>query len=222
MYKGFPVLGGAQHYAEPTAMWAEYVEPRYREVAVTQYRDANGYTWTRFDKATTERELAQFGAQMTGRKEGPHLGPGDAARPGGARQPQGRPTIDDGHPGGYDPHLNVRDMDLEGIDRAVLYPTFGLTIPLVPDPGLALALCRALNNWVADFCRAEPERLLGAGIIPLHDPDAAVTELRRIARDLGVNAVMVRPNPAPPTPPSRPMHDPAFDPVWATFQELGL
>src|SRR5262249_33598821 len=44
----------------------------------------------------------------------------------------------------------------------------------------------------------------------------------RIARDLGVNAVMVRPNPAPPTPPSRPMHDPAFDPVWATFQELGL
>src|SRR5947208_502400 len=59
MYKGFPILDGDRHYTEPTALWAEYVEPRYREVAVTQYRDGNGYTWTRFDRATTERELAE-------------------------------------------------------------------------------------------------------------------------------------------------------------------
>jgi predicted TIM-barrel fold metal-dependent hydrolase len=222
VYGSFRVIDGDRHYNEPTAMWAEYVEPRYREVAVTQYADGNGYTWTRFDKTTTEQELAQFGDQMTRRREGPHMSPGDGIRPGGSRNPGGHPTWDDGHPGGFEPRLNLKDMDVDQIDVAVLYPTAGLTIPLVPDPGLSMALCRALNNWVADYCRADPARLLGIGIVTLHDPELAVRELRRIARDLGFKAVMVRPDPSPPAPPSRTLHDRAFDPVWATYQELGL
>src|SRR5437899_2058153 len=92
LYKEFPVIDGDRRYTDPPARGAEYGDRRYREGAATQSRDPNGYPGTRSDKATTEGELAEYSAQMPGRKEGPHMGPGDAARPGGARQPQGRPT----------------------------------------------------------------------------------------------------------------------------------
>jgi len=32
----------------------------------------------------------------------------------------------DGCPGGFDPHARVKDLDLDGIDAAFLYPSIGL------------------------------------------------------------------------------------------------
>ncbi len=51
-------------------------------------------------------------------------------------------------------HHTVRlaAMDKQGIDTAVLYPTGGLLIGRIREPAYAAALCRAYNDFIADYC----------------------------------------------------------------------
>src|SRR6185436_17025324 len=67
-------------------------------------------------------------------------------------------------PGGYDPHARIADMDAEGIDAAVLYPSQAMFFgPVDPIPALHdiefVADCiRAYNDWIAEYCSAYPMR----------------------------------------------------------------
>ncbi|GIW40365.1 MAG: amidohydrolase [Candidatus Binatia bacterium] len=121
-------------------------------------------------------------------------------------------------PGGFDPKARLRDMDEEGIDIAVLYPSVGLFLEAIEDPELAEASCRVYNDWLADYCSAAPDRLVGVAAVPLQDVDAAVRELRRAVSDLGMKGAFVRPNPCK----GRSLHDPYFDPFWAACAEAGV
>src|SRR5437762_6663941 len=70
-------------------------------------------------------------------------------------------------------------MDSEGIDLAVLFPSVAFYLPETSDPALTAALCRAYNDWLADYCRAAPSRLFGVAMLPLADIDASIHELER-------------------------------------------
>ncbi len=60
-------------------------------------------------------------------------------------------------PGGFDPYARLKDMDVEEIDVAVLYPTIYLWMELLTeDAQFNAALCRAYNNWLVDYCKADP------------------------------------------------------------------
>ena len=85
--------------------------------------------------------------------------------------------------GGFDPVARLRDMDVEGIDVAVLYPSIGLNFWAIEDPAAAVALARAYNDWLAEYCAADPRRLAGAAMLPFQDPAGAAAELRRAARE---------------------------------------
>jgi predicted TIM-barrel fold metal-dependent hydrolase len=122
------------------------------------------------------------------------------------------------HAGGFDPRRRLQDLDNERIDIAVLYPSVGLFLESVEDPALAEACCRVYNDWLADYCRAEPDRLVGAAAVPLQDVDAAARELRRAAGDLNMKGAFIRPNPVK----GRALHDPYFDPFWAAAAEVGI
>jgi predicted TIM-barrel fold metal-dependent hydrolase len=133
----------------------------------------------------------------------------------------------------FDPHERINDLDREGIRRAVLYPTIGLFINRgrIRDGELVTACCRAYNDWMADYCRACPDRLYGAAAIPLHDVEAAVIELERSVTKLGLRAAFIRPAPYVDERPfdgaqsraeSRPFNDPVYDPFWSAAQELGV
>ncbi|MDX2167815.1 MAG: amidohydrolase family protein [Deltaproteobacteria bacterium] len=121
-------------------------------------------------------------------------------------------------PGGFDPRQRLRDMDAEGIDVAVLYPSIGLFLAAIEDPVLAAASCRVYNDWLADYCRAAPRRLIGVAAVPMQDVDAAARELRRACDTLGMRGAFLRPNPCN----GRALHDPYFDPFWRTAAELGV
>ena len=70
--------------------------------------------------------------------------------------------------GASDPQARLADMDAMGVDQTLLYPTwFAEGFFLMRDPDVAHALARAYNDWVADFCKAAPERLFAAAILPL-------------------------------------------------------
>jgi predicted TIM-barrel fold metal-dependent hydrolase len=90
-----------------------------------------------------------------------------------------------------DAPTQLADMDIEGIDVSILYPTTGLGIGRIYEPDYAVALCRAYNNWVHDYCQADPRRLKAVALLPLQDPDAAVRELHRAVTDLGLVGGMI-------------------------------
>jgi len=66
--------------------------------------------------------------------------------------------------------------------------------------------------------KEDPARLFGAGIIAPHDPALAVDEVRRCVEELGFTTVMLHPGHVN----RRPWHHPAYDPIWAECERLGI
>ena len=76
-------------------------------------------------------------------------------------------------------------MDTQEIATAVMYPTSGLGIGRIREPGYQRSLCRAYNEFIADYCKASP-RLKAVANLPVNDPVAAVEELRHAVTELGL------------------------------------
>jgi len=90
----------------------------------------------------------------------------------------------------YDIETYLHDMDIEGIDVAVLYPTRGLNLSLVKQPALAQALAQAWNDFIGEVCATHP-RLRGVAMVSLLNIPAAVKELNRAVTRYGLVALMV-------------------------------
>jgi len=110
--------------------------------------------------------------------------------------------------GGYDPDVRVADMDLDGVDAEILYPTVCLLLYTAPDADYRRACVRVYNDWLAEFCSARPERLYGVALLDVEDPGWAVEEMRR-AKEAGMVGCMV-----PGRPPDGDYHETRFDPLW--------
>lgn len=122
-----------------------------------------------------------------------------------------------GRPGMTDPVERLEDMDLEGIDVAVIFGTqIALTVNGLMDKGLAGAICHAVNEWMLEYCSADPRRLRAVGLIPCQDPPEAVRELRYLAGHGATTAML------PTNVYGRNMGDPMFDPIYAAAQDMGM
>jgi len=84
----------------------------------------------------------------------------------------------------------LKDMDTEGIDVSVLFPTSSFSVNSVIERDYAVAYARAYNDFIADVCKQSP-RLKGIGLVPLQDPAAAVEEASRAVTKLGLVAIAV-------------------------------
>jgi aminocarboxymuconate-semialdehyde decarboxylase len=80
-------------------------------------------------------------------------------------------------------------LEREGVDLQVLT----LTTPgtHVEAPGRAVELARLVNDAFAAVARERGRRFTALATLPLNDPAAAVTELRRAVRDLGLRGAML-------------------------------
>ncbi|MEX0664140.1 MAG: amidohydrolase family protein [Acidimicrobiia bacterium] len=207
MKSGFRVLDADVHVIEPMSMWSDYIdpaflgrEPRPEDLAFGMVVDGIEInTWNR-----RERDLDDAARAM--RKER-ILGVFQEMYPDAVARDFDAPSQLDG-------------MDAEGIDVAVLYPSFGLFALATDglDPGLALAICRAYNDWLAKFCAADGGRLKGVAMVPRQDPEAAAAEARRAVHELGMVGVFVRPNVVD----GRTLDDRAYDPLYDALQTLGV
>ena len=88
-----------------------------------------------------------------------------------------------------DPKARLQDMDHEGIDVSVLFPTMFLVWPLADSPALARALCRSYNDWIAVKCDASGGRIRWVATVPLPDVEGSVAEIEHAAK-LGACGVM--------------------------------
>ena len=89
--------------------------------------------------------------------------------------------------------LNERLPEL-GIDFALIYPSFGLSINGIAQDDLHRAAVRAYNMMTADMFAPYPERFAPVAIIPSHTPDEALDELEYAVKQRGFKAIMLRGN----------------------------
>jgi aminocarboxymuconate-semialdehyde decarboxylase len=73
-----------------------------------------------------------------------------------------------------------------------------------------------VNEGIAAFVAAYPDRFASLGTIPLQDPDAALVELEHVMTALGFKGVEVLTNVA-----GKELASPEFEPIWAKAAELG-
>ena len=197
----YEVIDADGHVVEPEDLWKRFLDPRFQDRSPELVRDNRG--GLRF--------------MLEGR-----LWPIPTGR--GAGRPEGIGAFYDldspkRREGGWDATARLHDMDAEGIDVMVLYPSMLLMgIAVVDDAAFAEAVCRAYNDWLADHCRTDPRRLVGVALVPLRHPEVAAREARRAILELGFRGVMVHPA----LPDARTPDLPEFDSFYAEVQDLGV
>ncbi|HKB27059.1 MAG TPA: amidohydrolase family protein [Methylomirabilota bacterium] len=201
--QGLKVLDSDMHCMEPADLWERYIDPAYKPFAPRGLQEYIADLRLVIDGKTLPRH-SSLRLRSRGGEEDPFHKRRERFRPAAER--------------GWDGATQLDAMDTEGIDVAVVYPSRGLFAQAVDDldPAFAGAIARAYNDWLHDYCKADPVRLLGAAMISPHDVRDAVEEARRAVETLGCRAVFVRPNPVK----GRNWHDPYFEPLWAELERL--
>lgn len=114
-----------------------------------------------------------------------------------------------------EPELRLADQDLDGVQAEVLYGVLGSSARL-NDGEAAIQMLRIYNDWLHDFCKQAPDRLIGLANVPSHDMDAAVAEMKRAAAR-GVRGVDVANRPD-----MIPLYDEFYEPLWQAAEETGI
>ena len=108
------------------------------------------------------------------------------------------PRLEERKPGTFDPSVGpekwLQFLDKTGLESSVLFPTEGLAYGQVAFPPWAVAYARAYNDWLHAKYLKFNSRLKGIALIPLQEVPAAVTELRRAVKELGMVGAMLPSN----------------------------
>lgn len=122
-------------------------------------------------------------------------------------------------PGAFRP-ANAEDwgvfLDDVGIERTVLYPTFGLAYGKIHNRDWSKAVTRGYNDWLYDTYLKRDSRLHGMALLPLADVDEAIIELRRVVDQLGMRGAMLPSNGLP-----QPLGAKIYWPLYAEAEKLG-
>jgi predicted TIM-barrel fold metal-dependent hydrolase len=123
-----------------------------------------------------------------------------------------------------DRDARLTQLDEQGIEAAMLFPTLGVGMQesLKHDPEAACAAFRGFNRWLdEDWGFAYQGRLFAAPYITLIDPEHAVAELEwALAR--GARHVCMVPGPVPAPGGNRSPGAAAYDGFWSRVNEAGI
>src|SRR5437773_2160747 len=114
-----------------------------------------------------------------------------------------------------DPHLRIKDMELDGVQAEVIFGILGAATRL-NDHDAAKEMFRIYNDWLKDFCRHYPNRQIGLACLPYGDIDAAVQEVRRVAK-MGLKGIELSCSWD-----MEPMWHPVWEPLWRAVNEVNL
>jgi predicted TIM-barrel fold metal-dependent hydrolase len=200
------VVDADSHLTEPPDLWTSRLPKKWSsEMPRVQVESASGIERWRIGDAWCS-------------------GVGTQSQAGWAEYPPSfPPTWSDINPWCYSADARLSWMDEHGIQAQVLYPNItafeGWALMALPDAELRLAIIRAYNDYIDDFCTAGAGRFVRIASLPFWDTEASVTEMKRCA-ELGFVGVLwaatLTKHGLPPT------ADHHWDPIYQTAQDLGL
>ena len=197
----YKIVDADAHMCEPANLWLERLDNQFKDRAPRIIKDLKGQKGEFFvveDNAPV-RVAGAFAAGKTFDEKSLESG------------------LDSAPAGGWDPAERLKDMELDGVESAVLYTTFGFALYRIEDSTFQEACFRAYNEWLAEFCSYAPTRFAGLALIPLYDPEVGRKELEH-CKKLGLKGGLIWAAP----PEDRPYHMPMYDSFWATAQELEM
>lgn len=127
-------------------------------------------------------------------------------------------------PGCYDPAERVKDMDLDGVQAALCFPSFpgfgGGVFHRAKDKEAALECVRAWNDFYIDeWCASAPDRFIPMAMLPTWDIGLTVAEAERAAAK-GARTFTFPDSPTSLGLPS--FHTTHWDPLFAVCQEAQI
>jgi aminocarboxymuconate-semialdehyde decarboxylase len=114
-----------------------------------------------------------------------------------------------------DPDVRLAAMDRAEIDFQLLSPNPLTYFHFIPAAD-AIAFCRKHNDAMAALVARYPDRLGGTATLPMQDIPAAIAELERAVRELGLLGAYIG------TDLTITLDDPALDPFYAKLVELDV
>jgi uncharacterized protein len=128
-------------------------------------------------------------------------------------------TYDTMRPGSYEPGARLKDMDIDHVDAEVIYPGVMRSLDRGANPEARLVIAKMYNEWLADFCKHAPTRLVGVAVVPaVDDNDGKNTvEALRHAAKLGLRSVYPIQKEG-----GQPLHHPNAAGFWAAAEELNM
>ncbi|MFN0092049.1 MAG: amidohydrolase family protein [Acidimicrobiales bacterium] len=205
MRDGFKIIDTDAHMMEPEWLWERYTEEAYRDRSprMGNAPDSGRRTFLVEGESFT-REKGKY----------PMAAPAflQAVK-------QGMKRFSRAAKEGFSAPSRLQDMDEQGVDVQILYPTHTgqMLARDFADTGLLAACVRAYNNWACEYASADPDRLRWAAALPMQDPAEAIIEAKRAAA-MGCVSFYMRPNPVG----GRTLWHDDYLPLWKTVEGLGL
>ena len=228
-----PIVSVDDHVVEPPDLWERWLPAKHRDSGPHVVR-------SRWENVPSGRQAFRMAADgpndecdfwvYGGFSAGIDVGMAAAGIP--VEEQRGGPIgFDEMRPGAWRIADRLADMDANGVERSLCFPTFPRFCGQVfleavekrgEDPELALACVRAYNDWtVEEWAGDSGGRLIPCIIIPLWDPQLAAEEIRRNAAR-GVRAVTFSEKPDYLGLPSLYCADRHWDPFLQACDETGV
>ncbi len=205
--EGFKILSQDDHTFERSDLWVTRMPAEYRDRAPRLVQGEDSDYWVCDDTMILQRL-----------SPGTHPGRRYETDPE-VRKEIGLTRIREEHlrPGAYDPDERIKDMDIDGIDKTIIYSTVGLHLYKVTDQVLLHEIHKTWNDWIGEYCNAHPDRLYATALLNPELVEEAIDELTR-CKKMGFVGCMIPEGPGPGMRYSNPM----YEPFWAACEELQM
>jgi len=196
----FRFVSADSHVVEPPDLWTTRIDRSFRERAPRMIRERDVDYFVCEGAAIAKMSIGFTSAALT---------------------PAQEISVDERweniYRGAWDPDARLADLERDGVEAEILYTSLGLRLFSLRDAAFQAACFRAFNDWLAEFCASQPRRFFGAGLVGVAPAQGGVAEMQRIAR-LGLRSAMISVLPEGPSG----YGDPAYEPLWAAAEDLGL
>ena len=198
----YRLISADSHFIEPPNLWKDWLPAKYQDIAPKLVKDADG------------GDAWDYGAG-----EPSPLGIYAAAGKNEHNLKWTGVTYETMHQGYFKGEPRLKEQDADGVDAEVIFSSGRMLgyFYRMKDDQAQLAGLQALNNWIfQEFCKPNPNRLIGLAYIPAIGAEAAAAELERCAKMGAKGAAIVC------WPSGNDALSKAEDPFWAKAEELQI
>ncbi|MBL8544216.1 MAG: hypothetical protein JNJ63_10465, partial [Hyphomonadaceae bacterium] len=162
------------HVVEPVDLYTSNLPAKFLKDHALSVKVVDGFLLSMIGETEVYRIPANIFDHKVG--NGTMLGEGSLMKPQGSR----------------DLRKRIADMERDGIDAELVYPTIALMAARVTDREAAIGHAHIWNDWIWDYLDGLRNKFVPAAFVPLTGFEELITEMKR-ALAKGVTAIMLPP-----------------------------